>query len=66
MDCGVSNLDIKLNFIAKMNVPKAFFCILKTGIVRCLQKLGIVLEKKVGISITYHYVNSQNTKQKLS
>ena len=63
MDCGVSNLDIKLNFIAKMNVPKAFFCILKTGIARCLQKLGIVLENKVGISITYHYVNSQNTKQ---
>ena len=37
MDCGVSKSDIKLNFIAKINVPKAFFCILKTGIARCLQ-----------------------------
>ena len=59
MDCGVLNSDVKLNFIAKMNVSKAFVCIFKTGIARCHQ-IGKILENKVGISITYRYFNSQN------
>ena len=31
----------------KMNVPEAFFCILKTDIVWGLQKLGIISEYEV-------------------
>ena len=66
MDCGVSNLDIKLNFIAKINAPKAFLCILKTDIARCLQKLDIILENKVGISITTNHYAIHKICTKLS
>ena len=38
---------IKIGFIEKMYVPKAFFCILKTDIVWGLQKLGIISEYEV-------------------
>ena len=37
----------QLGFIEKMNVPKAFFCILKTDIALSLQNLGIISEYEV-------------------
>ena len=33
--------NVELYFVAKMNAPKTFVCILKNDIARCLQKLGI-------------------------
>ena len=65
VDCGVSNSNIKyyLNFDSRNKCTKSIsFRILKTDIARCVQKLGIILENKAGISITYRYVNLQNRK----
>ena len=55
MHCNISSVveflawgvKISLVFIEKMNVPKAFFCILKTDIAWGLQKLGIISRYKV-------------------
>ena len=59
MHCNISSVveflawgvKISLVFIEKMNVPKAFFCILKTDIAWGLQKLGIISEYEVPLNL---------------
>ena len=59
MHCNISSVveflalgvKISLVFIEKMNVPKAFFFILKTDIGWGLQKLGIVSEYEVPLNL---------------